>query len=262
VADLEDSVVAVVAVEQARLQAGDLAASSSPLERTRMTKSGSSAQRILATGAPALILTALGFSELDRVLRHLSALTTEPGLLTDALLARGVLYAVFVFAAAITLVTNSGPFARDGRRSVIAISLIASFLMVAANLAPTGPTLWMASPRVAEVGVAITVVGAALALAAFMSLGRSFSVIPEARELVTRGVYRFVRHPMYLAELLMIVGVLFGEAQLTTLIGTLIVIGLQVHRVRLEERLLRSTLPSSFAPFAQRTSYRLVPFLW
>ena len=123
---------------------------------------------------------------------------------------------------------------------------IASFLMVAANIAPVGPTLWKGSSRVAEAGVAVTVVGAAFAMAAFASLGRSFSVIPEARVLITRGVYRFVRHPMYLAELLMIVGVLFGRAQLTTLVGTLVVIELQVHRVRLEERLLRSAVPSSF----------------
>jgi protein-S-isoprenylcysteine O-methyltransferase Ste14 len=145
---------------------------------------------------------------------------------------------------------------------VIAISLIASFLMVAANMAPMGPTLWIGSPRVADIGIAVTFVGAAFALAAFGSLGRSFSVIPEARSLVTRGPYRFVRHPMYLAELLMIVGVLFGRAQLTTLIGTLIVIALQTHRVRLEERLLQRTDPVSFAAFAHRTAYRLLPFLW
>lgn len=249
-------------VEQVRPQGVDLSESSSPLDRARVSQDGSSARGVLATGAPAILLGVLGISESYWVLKSWSAFTTEPGLLTDGLLARGVLYAAFMFAAAITLATNSGPHARDGRRVVIAISLIASFLMVAANMAPAGPTLWTGSPRVAEAGVTITVVGAALALAAFASLGRSFSVIPEARELVTRGVYRLVRHPMYLAELLMIVGVLFGQAQLTTLIGTLIVIGLQVHRVRLEERLLRSALPSSFVEFADRTPYRLVPFLW
>ena len=172
---------------------------------------GDLAHRVIVAVAPAIVLAALGFSELYWVLTNWSALTTQPGSLTDALLLRGALYAAFVFAAAITLMTNSGPYARDGRRTVVAISLIASFLMVAANLAPLGPTLWKGSPRVAEAGVAITVVGAALAMAAFVSLGRSFSVIPEARELTTRGVYRFVRHPMYLAELLMIVGVLFGR---------------------------------------------------
>jgi protein-S-isoprenylcysteine O-methyltransferase Ste14 len=257
---LADSAVAVV--ERVRPQAVDLAHSSSSLDGGHSVEGGDSLHRVIVAGAPALILGALGFSELDWVLRNVRALSVEPGLLADALLVRGVLYAAFVFAGAITLATNSGPDARDGRRVVIAISLIASFLMVAANMAPGGPTLWSGSPRVAEVGVAITVVGAALALAAFVSLGRSFSVIPEARELTTRGVYRFVRHPMYLAEILMIAGVLFGQAELTTLIGTLIVIGLQVHRVNLEERLLRGAVPSSFVEFTDRTSYRLVPFIW
>jgi protein-S-isoprenylcysteine O-methyltransferase Ste14 len=251
-----DSAVAV------RPLGADLTAPSTPLARTRGAQDESPARRILATGAPAILLSVLGISESYWVVRNWSALSTEPGLLTEALLARGVLYASFVFAGAITLVTNTRPRAHDGRRVVIAISLLASFLMVAANMAPEGPTLWIGSPRVAEAGVAVTVVGAAFAVAAFASLGRSFSVIPEARVLITRGVYRFVRHPMYLAELLMIVGVLFGRAQLTTLVGTLVVIELQVHRVRLEERLLRSAVPSSFVEFADRTSYRLIPFLW
>jgi protein-S-isoprenylcysteine O-methyltransferase Ste14 len=255
---LEDSAVAV-AVQP---QKADRTHSNAMVGGGRSTSDGDIAHRVIVAGAPALILGALGLSELVWVLRNVSALTTEPGLLTDALLARGVLYTAFVLAGAITLATNTGPYARDGRRVVIAISLIASFLMVAANMAPAGPTLWSGSPHVAEAGVAITVVGAALALAAFVNLGRSFSVIPEARGLVTRGVYRLVRHPMYLAELLMIVGALFDRAQLTTLIGTFIVIGLQVHRVCLEERLLRSELSSSFVQFEDRTSYRLVPFLW
>lgn len=251
-----------VAVEQVRPHEVDRAPSSTSLVCGHSRQDGSALQRLIITVAPALILAALGFTELDWVLKNIRALAAEPGLLTDALLLRGVLYAAFVLAGAVTLATNAGPNARDDRRVVIVISLMASFLMVAANMAPVGPTLWSGPAHLAEAGVAITVVGAALALAAFVSLGRSFSVIPEARELATRGVYRFVRHPMYLAELLMIAGVLFDQAQLTTLIGTLVVIGLQVHRVRLEERLLRSALPSSFVEFADRTSYRLVPFLW
>jgi protein-S-isoprenylcysteine O-methyltransferase Ste14 len=249
-------------VEPVQPQAVDLTEPIDSLDGTPVTQGSRPAVRVMATGAPAIILGLLGVSESDWVVRNWSELSKAPGALTDALLARGVLYAVFVFAAAITLVTTTGPFARDGRRTVLAISLIASFLLVATNLAPMGPRLWMGSPGVAEAGVAVTVVGAALAVAALASLGRNFSVIPEARELVTRGAYRFVRHPMYLAELLMIVGVLFGQAQATTLVGTLIVIGLQVHRVRLEESLLRAALSSSFPPFVKQTPYRLVPFLW
>jgi protein-S-isoprenylcysteine O-methyltransferase Ste14 len=251
-----------VAVEQVRPQAVDHTQSNVHLKGDRSMQDRDPVRHVMVAVAPAIVLGALGISELDWVLRNLSALTTEPGLLTDALLTRGVLYAAFVFAAAITLVTNSGPRARDGRRAVVAISLTASFLMVAGNLVPAGPTLWSGSPRVTETGVAITVAGAALALAAFVSLGSNFSVIPEARVLATRGVYGFVRHPMYLAELLMIIGVLFDRAQLTIVIGTLIVIGLQVYRVHAEESLLRSALPSTFAEFTERTAYRLIPFLW
>ena len=190
-----------------------------------------------------------------------SALATA-GLVGFALFIRGVLYAVFVFGGAITLLTNGRPRQQDTRRSAAAISLVASFLLVGANIAPTGPTLWKGSNQVTEVGVLITLIGAALALIAFASLGSSFSVSPEARTLSTQGIYKFVRHPMYLGELLMIVGALTGQAQLTLGIGTLIVIGLQIQRIRMEESLLRRTFPAKFQEFRELTAYRLIPGIW
>jgi protein-S-isoprenylcysteine O-methyltransferase Ste14 len=42
--------------------------------------------------------------------------------------------------------------------------------------------------------------GNALAVLVMVQHGRSFSIMAEARQLVTSGVYRWVRHPLYLAE--------------------------------------------------------------
>ena len=49
--------------------------------------------------------------------------------------------------------------------------------------------------------------GNALAVLVLVQLGRSFSVMAEARRLVTSGVYRWVRHPLYLAEELAVIGI-------------------------------------------------------
>jgi protein-S-isoprenylcysteine O-methyltransferase Ste14 len=67
---------------------------------------------------------------------------------------------------------------------------------------------------------------------------------------------------MYFAELLMIVGLAVGGLRITVLIGTVLVVGLQVYRVRVEERLLRATFPTTFEQFVSRTPYRLIPLVW
>jgi protein-S-isoprenylcysteine O-methyltransferase Ste14 len=220
------------------------------------------AHYLVVAVAPSIILGLLGVSQIVWILRNWSALVLDPSLLSLAVLTRSVLYGAFVVGAAIALMANCRPHSRDDRGGVIALSLIASFLMVGVNLAPVGPTLWNSSALATESGVLVTVFGAAFAACAILSLRRNFSVVPEARTLVTRGVYRVVRHPIYLAESLMMAGALVGDAELTALIGTVVVIGLQAYRIRVEEGLLGHAFPESFAAFTRRTTYRLVPLAW
>ena len=48
--------------------------------------------------------------------------------------------------------------------------------------------------------------GIILAIWALIFLGRSISLLPEARRLVTSGPYALVRHPLYLGEMIAIAG--------------------------------------------------------
>ena len=176
--------------------------------------------------------------------------------------ARSTLYAAFVMGGAFTLVSNQGPRQRDGRAPVVAAALGASFLMIGFNVLPTGPVVWSAPAHVAEIGLVITMIGAVLAVTALASIKSSFSIVPEARALVVCGPYRLLRHPMYLAELLMLFGVVIGFVRLTTLVGTLGVVGLQIYRIRMEEKLLRRAFTTSFEDFSARTRFRLIPLLW
>jgi protein-S-isoprenylcysteine O-methyltransferase Ste14 len=177
-------------------------------------------------------------------------------------LTRSVLYAAFVVGGAVALFLSKEPRSRDGRGVVIAASLIASILMIGVNFLPAGPVLWSASLHVFQVGLVLTVFGAALALTAITNLRSNFSIAPEARMLVVTGPYRILRHPIYSAELLMIVGVAIGQLRLTTLFGVLGLIGLQTFRVQREEALLRRAFPRAFEEFSARTRFRLLPLLW
>ncbi|WP_137127974.1 protein-S-isoprenylcysteine O-methyltransferase [Roseomonas sp. HF4] len=108
--------------------------------------------------------------------------------------------------------------------------------------------------------------GAALALfrATHKALGRNWSVTLAVREehsLVTSGVYRFVRHPMYTAFWL------WAIAQALTLqnwfAGPAGIIGfgtLYLLRVGREEALMRETFGPAWDDYAARTP-RVVPFL-
>jgi protein-S-isoprenylcysteine O-methyltransferase Ste14 len=240
----------------------DLAVSSGPDRVTGFAPPRGVASRALVTYLPAVILVWLGVSQVGDVLRDWGPFTQEPNWTMACLLARSALYAAFVLGAATALVLSKAPRARDARQWVVVTSLTASFLLAATSFLPAGPVLWSASLRADEVGLLLSVIGATLALAAFVSLGSSFSITPEARTLVVKGPYRFLRHPIYLAELLMIVGVVVGYGRLTMLVGTLSVAGMQIYRIEAEERLLRESFPASFSDFSARTRFRLIPLVW
>ena len=57
-----------------------------------------------------------------------------------------------------------------------------------------GPSLEMVTATVSAIGLVIVVV-------AKMSLGRSFGLLPANRGIVSSGLYRLVRHPIYLGYL-------------------------------------------------------------
>ncbi len=75
------------------------------------------------------------------------------------------------------------------------------------------------------------------------------------------GLYRFVRHPMYVGNVIMMIGI---PLALDSYWGLLFVIpGTIVLALRIfdEEKLLFDELPG-YREYAERVRYRLVPYLW
>jgi protein-S-isoprenylcysteine O-methyltransferase Ste14 len=102
--------------------------------------------------------------------------------------------------------------------------------------------------------------GTAFALYSVLKLGRSLSMLPEARQLVTCGPYALIRHPLYLGE-----GVaLFGLTLQFMSPWALIVFGLtcafQVVRMTNEERVLSSVFPE-YRNYMAHTA-RLLPRIY
>ena len=211
---------------------------------------------------PAIALAGLVFWQLAALVPELEEFNLHPGWIVLGECLRGALYALFLCFPIAAFLTHESPRSRDNRLLMTCAALGATFLLVGLRLfVPGGPEIWHPSNSVIGIAVALTLGGVGLALAAVNSLGSSFSFGPQGRALVVRGPYGWVRHPIYLAELVMILGVTVVEPQVVPLIGATVVVALQVIRIHAEERLLRSTFPG-FNSYAAATRYRLVPLLW
>jgi protein-S-isoprenylcysteine O-methyltransferase Ste14 len=100
-----------------------------------------------------------------------------------------------------------------------------------------------AVPAVRTVGAVLWLGGAVLSLWPLWYLRRSFSVEPEARNLVTTGPYRWARHPIYAVYLLINAGILLRHFTLpvaAVLAGWLVLL---LVRVGYEERVLAKAFP-------------------
>jgi protein-S-isoprenylcysteine O-methyltransferase Ste14 len=103
----------------------------------------------------------------------------------------------------------------------------------------------------------LTLIGSAASVFVLAQLGRSFSVMAEARRLVTAGVYRFVRHPLYLAEELATLGIFMQFCSAWTALLLIAQIGFQLRRMHNEERVLAKAFPE-YAEYQAETA-RLIP---
>lgn len=220
------------------------------------------AEQAFARFVPAAILGWLGVIQSADALRGAGHITANPSWQVAVDVMREMLYGAFMIGAAAKLSRSSSARSRDCRLRVFVASMSASFLLVGVGLLPTGPIAWAATVRSFQIGLLIATAGASFALAALVSLGSDFSILPEARSIVVKGPYRWIRHPIYLAETLMIAGIVLSDPRVTYLIGAVGVVSLQVYRIRVEEQLLSTTFPNSYQMFRARTRYRLLPGVW
>jgi protein-S-isoprenylcysteine O-methyltransferase Ste14 len=82
--------------------------------------------------------------------------------------------------------------------------------------------------------------GSAIVLA---KLGKAFAIMPEARLLVTSGPYAWARHPLYMMEIITLIGTAIQFQQPWAGLLALAVILLQVARTIFEERVLTAAYP-------------------
>ena len=111
----------------------------------------------------------------------------------------------------------------------------------------------------AGAGLVLAISGAALSIWSIWHLRASFSVLVEARRTVISGPYRYVRHPLYLGEILNILGICLMIGTGAALLFWLLITACQLARARFEEEKLSRAL-SDYQPYRTMTPF-IVPSL-
>lgn len=114
-------------------------------------------------------------------------------------------------------------------------------------------------------GILIYIISGIIVIVSRKQLGRYGSgslVIEDNHKLITKGMYRYIRHPMYLGGLLSPIGT--GLVFRTLIMPVLVLILYFLvfkHRMDLEERILTSEFGEEYLSYMKRTK-RLIPFFY
>ena len=144
------------------------------------------------------------------------------------------------------------------------LSLTSSIAVVLAYAYPYAQVVYLrwapGNPAWPGVGLMLVLLGACLGFASLLSLGRWFGVWPAFRGLATRGPYRLLRHPMYLAYVLGDIGYNLYEYNLGTVLLVIAGWSSLFYRIRAEERIL--SRDAGWSSYVALVRYRLLPGLW
>jgi protein-S-isoprenylcysteine O-methyltransferase Ste14 len=201
-----------------------------------------------------LVLSAASFRAVSGLIADIAAGRAGPGA-WPALLSEGCIVLFYTIICCIMLLRPE-PVGRAEGFGPALLALAGTYGPWLIPLLPRGPEL----PALAAASAVILIFSEVLIVSTLLSLGRSFSLIPQARKLVTSGPYAIVRHPLYLLEEAAITGVLLQYAWFAALPFLALHVAVQIRRMQLEEEVLWKAFPE-YAAYARHTP-GLIPGVW
>ena len=113
-------------------------------------------------------------------------------------------------------------------------------------------------------GLALTMAGVAVAIWARVTLGTNWSAtvtVKENHELIRKGPYLFVRHPIYAGALLAILGTALAFGEVRGLLGFLVALVTWKRKSLTEERFMLEQFGPRYEQY-RREVKALIPGLW
>lgn len=207
------------------------------------------------------------FGQLERFLpeKHLHLLIRlgAVALYTTLFVLRAMQYSDFLFkplwvvetliymVLAIAFFVRTDPVERSRGMKEVIIPLVGSLLPFA--LLHTPPSPWVVNNRTLLLFVFCWMTAStALTVWGMWALRLAFSITVEARSLVTAGPYRFIRHPIYLGEMISAGAVAFWRFSVMNCLVFLLFVCIQLARARWEEGKLERNIPG-YGAYAERT---------
>ncbi len=103
------------------------------------------------------------------------------------------------------------------------------------------------------VGGLLVSIGLPLVVLARRQLGDAFAVTPQAKELVTRGLYARMPHPMYVFLDILLLGVIVMTRQAWPLVLWSGLVCVQAWQARRETRVLERAFGDAYREYRKRT---------
>jgi protein-S-isoprenylcysteine O-methyltransferase Ste14 len=126
-----------------------------------------------------------------------------------------------------------------------------------------GSVVWPQTTTTDILADVVTIGGLILFIQSHRALGRNWSfevVVQEKHELIEKGPYAYIRHPLYSGLLLMFMGMaLYCGRKACIVVFVYCFFGVY-FKSQMEERLLAETFPA-YSEYKRRTK-ALIPFIW
>lgn len=127
------------------------------------------------------------------------------------------------------------------------------------RLGAGGIAIWLvfvnahARAGVQWLGLVLTAIGLAGVIVAQWTLGRSFSITPQARQLVTRGIYSKLRNPIYVFGTIFMAGLILIIQKPWLWVVLIALVVVQVIRARKEARVLEEKFGEEYRRYRGKT---------